>query len=235
MLMILYQFQGTARYSAPEVLQNLPFNVSADIYSFAIIMWQLKENELPYSSIYSNEIIIWNVVKNHLRPDSINSKLRINSSHLNVPPADKIAVCKSEIKFLQVKKYINSPLTPKSYSRNGEKIPRIINKSLKLQEMTHYGTNQKYRVKRAEKRFESCKKLFASPKLEKDERSPVESKFARFFRDSEIHRRSAECVLSIESEYVKIYSRCWARDPSVRFCAEDICYLLDNFVSMLMT
>lgn len=167
-------------------------------------MWQLKENELPYGSIYSNEIIIWNVVKNNLRPDCINAKLK-TSSHLNVP--DKLT-CKSEIKFLQVKKYINSPLTPKSYIRSSEKVPQIINKNLKLQEMTHYGSNQKYRVvKKPRRNFESCKKLFQSPKEEHKERSS-DSEFMQCFRDAEIHLRSAENVLSVESEYVKIYSRC---------------------------
>lgn len=199
-------------------------------------MWQLKENELPYSSIYSNEIIIWNVVKNNLRPDSINSKLRINAAHhLNVP--GKInAACKSELRFTHVKKYINSPLTPKSYNKNGGKIPQIINKNLKLQEITHYGSNQKNRMlKRSERRFESCKKLFSSPKVEKeDSSSDEESEFATLFRDDEIHRRPAECVLSIESEYVKIYSRCWASDPSLRYFVDDLCDLLDNFASLLI-
>lgn len=193
-------------------------------------MWQLKENELPYGSIDSNEIIIWNVVKNNLRPDCINSKA---NSFLNVP--DKLLTCKSEIKFLQVKKYINSPLTPKSYNRNSGKVPQIINKNLKLQEMTHYGSNQKYRIMKNPKRnFESCKKLFQSPKEEQQGKRSSDLDFSQCFRDEEIQMRSAENVLFVESEYVKIYSRCWAPDPSVRYCADDICDSLENFVSMLM-
>lgn len=56
---------------APEMLQRNEISLSADIYSFGIIMWQLKERRYPYQEIDNNDIIIYNVVKNGLRPNTV--------------------------------------------------------------------------------------------------------------------------------------------------------------------
>lgn len=49
----LYQMSGntgSARYMATEVALNKPYNQSADIYSFGIILWQICELETPFKS-----------------------------------------------------------------------------------------------------------------------------------------------------------------------------------------
>jgi serine/threonine protein kinase len=220
---------GTTRYSAPEVLQNLSMiDCSADIFSLAIIMWQLKEVELPYGSIYSNEIIIWNVVKNNLRPDSIDS----NSPKIkNTLQVNEKKSCKTEIKFPQVEKYIGSPLTPKSYLRGSEMIPKIINKTLKLQEKSIYGSNQKNRIKRTRANIESCRKLFANvqPAIEIEN---SEQDFIDCFIDSTNY--PPDKILLLESEYVKIYKNCWLQDPSLRYSADEIFNSLKNMITFLM-
>jgi serine/threonine protein kinase len=222
-------FQGTARYSAPEVLQNSTIDCFADIFSLAIIMWQMKEVELPYGSIYSNEIIIWNVVKNNLRPDSIDSSSPKIKSTLQV---NEKKSCKTEIKFLQVEKFISSPLTPKSYNRGSELIPKIINKTLKLQEKTLYGSNQKNRIRKSRTSLESCRKLFTNLQSVPSVIETSEQNFIDCFIDTHIY--APDKILLLESEYIKIYKHCWSQDPSTRYSADEICKSLNNMITLLM-
>lgn len=49
----IYQMSGntgSARYMAPEVALSQPYNKTADIYSFGIILWQICELETPFKS-----------------------------------------------------------------------------------------------------------------------------------------------------------------------------------------
>jgi len=39
---------GSLRYMAPEVAKGEPYNTSADIYSFAILLWQIYSLEKPF-------------------------------------------------------------------------------------------------------------------------------------------------------------------------------------------
>jgi serine/threonine protein kinase len=39
---------GSLRYMAPEVMMSKPYNEKVDVYSFAIILWQMASGELPY-------------------------------------------------------------------------------------------------------------------------------------------------------------------------------------------
>ncbi|CAB1097020.1 unnamed protein product [Ectocarpus sp. CCAP 1310/34] len=39
---------GSMRYMAPEVARNLPANETADVYSFAIVLWEMVSLELPF-------------------------------------------------------------------------------------------------------------------------------------------------------------------------------------------
>lgn len=64
---------------APEMLQKNEISLSADIYSFAIIMWQLKERKYPYEEIDNNDIIVYNVVKNGLRPNTVLDEFVVSS------------------------------------------------------------------------------------------------------------------------------------------------------------
>lgn len=58
---------GTRRYMAPEVVLCKPYGKSADVYSFAILMWQVLALKEPYSGFdYEKHAKL--VVKGKLRP-----------------------------------------------------------------------------------------------------------------------------------------------------------------------
>ena len=42
---------GSLRYMAPEVADGLPYNASADVYSFGIILWELNAAKKPYEGL----------------------------------------------------------------------------------------------------------------------------------------------------------------------------------------
>uniref|UniRef100_A0A7S2HU02 Protein kinase domain-containing protein n=1 Tax=Helicotheca tamesis TaxID=374047 RepID=A0A7S2HU02_9STRA len=39
---------GSYRYMAPEVANKLPYNLSADVYSFGILLWEIVSMDIPY-------------------------------------------------------------------------------------------------------------------------------------------------------------------------------------------
>jgi serine/threonine protein kinase len=42
---------GSLRYMAPEVADCLPYNFSADVYSFGIILWELNSMKKPFDGL----------------------------------------------------------------------------------------------------------------------------------------------------------------------------------------
>src|SRR3569623_1437470 len=42
---------GSLRYMAPEVARSSPFNLTADVYSFGLLLWQVCSLELPYDGM----------------------------------------------------------------------------------------------------------------------------------------------------------------------------------------
>merc|ERR1712183_1116963 len=40
---------GSLRYMAPEVAKEQPYNTSVDVYSFAILLWQICTLETPFN------------------------------------------------------------------------------------------------------------------------------------------------------------------------------------------
>jgi len=46
---------GSARYTAPEVALHLPYNEKADVYSFAMVFWQMLSGMPPFSHVGSSE------------------------------------------------------------------------------------------------------------------------------------------------------------------------------------
>ena len=42
---------GSLRYMAPEVADGLPYNYSADVYSFGIIFWELNSGKKPFDGL----------------------------------------------------------------------------------------------------------------------------------------------------------------------------------------
>lgn len=59
---------GTPIYSAPEVLCGQPYSFSADVYSFAFVMWELVAREVPYKQHKQQAYIINGVCNEGLRP-----------------------------------------------------------------------------------------------------------------------------------------------------------------------
>mmetsp|Transcript_10674 Transcript_10674/g.15702 ORF Transcript_10674/g.15702 Transcript_10674/m.15702 type:complete len:415 (+) Transcript_10674:105-1349(+) len=60
-------FTGSIRYMAPEVGLHMPYNQSADIYSFSMLLWYIMALEPPYG-FYSPEMIISRVFQEGDRP-----------------------------------------------------------------------------------------------------------------------------------------------------------------------
>lgn len=58
---------GSLLYMAPEVAQCFPYNLTADSYSFGILLWQIMAMKSPYGKITSS-VLQESVVKGNTRP-----------------------------------------------------------------------------------------------------------------------------------------------------------------------
>ncbi|KAF3954409.1 hypothetical protein CMV_020240 [Castanea mollissima] len=58
---------GTYRWMAPEVLEHKPYNHKADVFSFAIVLWELLTGKLPYEYLTPLQAAV-GVVQKGLRP-----------------------------------------------------------------------------------------------------------------------------------------------------------------------
>jgi serine/threonine protein kinase len=58
---------GSLRYMAPEVADGLPYNGSADVYSFAIILWELNSIKKPFEG-FTRDLFYERVVHGGERP-----------------------------------------------------------------------------------------------------------------------------------------------------------------------
>ncbi|XP_040210163.1 proto-oncogene serine/threonine-protein kinase mos isoform X2 [Rana temporaria] len=58
---------GTYTHRAPELLRGEPVTAKADIYSFAITLWQMVTRELPYTG--DRQCVLYAVVAYDLRPE----------------------------------------------------------------------------------------------------------------------------------------------------------------------
>ncbi|EDO37475.1 predicted protein [Nematostella vectensis] len=58
---------GTFAYRAPELLRGESPTFQADVYSFAICMWQIWTREVPYK-LQNHQVVIFRVVACSLRP-----------------------------------------------------------------------------------------------------------------------------------------------------------------------
>eukprot|EP00548_Thalassiothrix_antarctica_P005265 CAMPEP_0194144262 /NCGR_PEP_ID=MMETSP0152-20130528/13336_1 /TAXON_ID=1049557 /ORGANISM="Thalassiothrix antarctica, Strain L6-D1" /LENGTH=80 /DNA_ID=CAMNT_0038844029 /DNA_START=99 /DNA_END=337 /DNA_ORIENTATION=- len=76
---------GTPRYMAPElVTENYTYSYPVDIYSFAIIVWQVLTNQLAFAEVSSFDDLKARYTKNprvrpslsYIKSDSIKSLLQ---------------------------------------------------------------------------------------------------------------------------------------------------------------
>ncbi|XP_061969352.1 serine/threonine-protein kinase STY46-like isoform X2 [Populus nigra] len=58
---------GTYRWMAPEVINHLPYDQKADVFSFAIVLWELVTAKVPYDSMTPLQAALG--VRQGLRPD----------------------------------------------------------------------------------------------------------------------------------------------------------------------
>ncbi|XP_066998430.2 serine/threonine-protein kinase mos [Anabrus simplex] len=74
---------NTVCYTAPELFKGEKPSEKADVYSFAITMWQILSQCVPYEGLESHSII-YRVVANEYRPDIVqgNSKVEMSSMQL---------------------------------------------------------------------------------------------------------------------------------------------------------
>lgn len=59
-------FTGTVAWMAPEVIRNEPCSEKIDIWSYAVVLWELLTCEVPYKDMNPNSIL-WGVGSNKLQ------------------------------------------------------------------------------------------------------------------------------------------------------------------------
>ena len=50
---------GTARYMAPEVIKNKPYNFKADVFSFTTLLWEILALKKPFAELSGQEVKEW--------------------------------------------------------------------------------------------------------------------------------------------------------------------------------
>ncbi|PKA61536.1 Serine/threonine-protein kinase HT1 [Apostasia shenzhenica] len=58
---------GTYRWMAPEVINHQPYDLKVDVFSFAIVLWELATSKIPYDSMTPLQAALG--VRQGLRPD----------------------------------------------------------------------------------------------------------------------------------------------------------------------
>ena len=58
---------GTIQWMAPQVILDKYYNEKCDVYSWAIILWEVLARKIPYSTFHSLEAILY-AVPNRSRP-----------------------------------------------------------------------------------------------------------------------------------------------------------------------
>ena len=64
-----FDFNGTIAYRAPELLRGDPPTKKADIYSLAIVLWEMQSGHSPFL-LQNPHIVAFGVVAYNLRPES---------------------------------------------------------------------------------------------------------------------------------------------------------------------
>merc|ERR1712032_8427 len=62
-------YMGTFHWMAPEILNNKPYSFKADVYSFAIVIWEVLARVTPFNTLNSPHAIMKFVSLDDGRPD----------------------------------------------------------------------------------------------------------------------------------------------------------------------
>ena len=64
---------GSPRYMAPEILSGRPYNIKADVYSFAIVLWEILSGQIPFGFVRERRHLVNFVVEENGRPEILDS------------------------------------------------------------------------------------------------------------------------------------------------------------------
>lgn len=201
------------------MLQHKSVTPSSDVYSFGILMWQLKENEIPYASIKCNDVIIYQVVKKKLRPDSTMLLLSELNEKISLKEKRNFKYCKSDLlDALQVSPKLNTPV--KSFSANRKPSRTEVRKNRDIKQEG-----------RDDKKY-SRKNLFMEKfKVVEDEDELSSPKcFQNLFVQHDLQLRAHEKLFHMENRYNQLYKASWNEDPMMRPSTEEILTLLQEFL-----
>jgi hypothetical protein len=199
-------------------------------------MWQLRENEIPYSTIKSNDIIIWQVVKNNLRPDSTLLLLReMNEScHLNFPTSNEICTSDLMSKFLHGT--LKMSLTPVPTVTNRRAVCKNLSRSdFKRDKLLLKSANSptlRSTKKVSRKNLFDCKSIDLLMTIESDKNEGASmDNLLRLFENN--NNPYHEKLFLIENEYIKLYKACWHKSADKRPRIEEFYSSLTKFIDCL--
>ncbi len=68
---------GSTLWMAPEVMKSEPYTLSADVYGYSIILYEMTSNQLPFQGLNPTQVIV-KVFGNERPslPDNINNTLK---------------------------------------------------------------------------------------------------------------------------------------------------------------
>ena len=61
---------GTAHWMAPEILERNDYSEKSDVYAFAIIMYEILFEKIPFSSVQNDKHLIYKKVLKGERPNN---------------------------------------------------------------------------------------------------------------------------------------------------------------------
>ena len=69
---------GTSFWMAPEVMKSEPYTLSADVYGYSMILYEMISNQLPFQGLNPMQLVMKIAVKNERPslPDNIDNRLK---------------------------------------------------------------------------------------------------------------------------------------------------------------
>lgn len=76
-----YTFVGTPFWAAPEVIRHEDYDEKADVYSYAIVLWELVERKDPYETLNAYQVPLL-VANDGLRPAEFTNAAPLGLDHI---------------------------------------------------------------------------------------------------------------------------------------------------------